>query len=225
MPVGAVAGIAGIGGVASAVIGSSAAKKAAKAQEKAAGKASDVTLQMYEQTREDLAPYAGTGGHALMSIADMYGLPTAKNPQGGQPFSESTLAAFRNSPDYIVARDEGIRARDYSAAAKGNLLSGGQEKRLAEFGSDLGNLKFQQYMDRLYSLAGMGQNAAAGQGQAATNAGSSLARLALDQGESQASGTVGSANAITSGINGLTSNLAYLAARNPSAYKQPTSIY
>lgn len=180
---------------------------------------------MYEQTREDLSPYAGTGGSALRSIADMYGLPTPTNPTGGQAFSNSALAAFRNSPDYQVALQEGIRARDLSAASRGNLLSGGQEKRLAQYGSELANLKFGQYMDRLYSLAGMGQNAAAGQGAAATNAGSSLARLALDRGESEASGTVGGANALTSGINGITSNLAYLAMRNPSAYRSTPSIY
>jgi hypothetical protein len=174
---------------------------------------------MYEQTREDLQPYAGTGGHALTSIADMYGLPNPKNPAGGQAFSDSALAAFRNSPDYQVALKEGVRARDLSAAAKGNLLSGGQEKRLAEYGSDLASMKFGQYMNRLYDLAGMGQKAAAGQGAAAGRTGSALADLALDAGESRASGSVGSANAITGGINGITSNLAYLALRNPSAYR------
>lgn len=225
MPVGAVVGgISAAAGIGSAVIGASSAKKAAKAQGKAADKASATTLQMYEQTRQDLQPYAGTGGQALTSIADMYGLPTVKNPAGGQAFSESSLAAFRNSPDYQVALKEGIRARDNSATAKGNLLSGGQEKRLAEYGAELGSLKFGQYMDRLYQLAGMGQRAAAGQGAAATDTGSSLARLALDAGESQAAGYVGAGNAIANGINGAGSNLAYLAMRNPSAYRQP-SIY
>ena len=223
MPVGAVIGAAGVG---SALIGANAAKKAGKVQAKAASTASDTTLQMYEQTRADLAPYAGTGGSALTSIANMYGLPTADHPGGGQAFDTSALEAFRRSPDYQVALKEGVRARDLSAASRGNLLSGGQEKRLAEFGSDLGDLKFGQYMDRLYKLAGMGQNAAAGQGGAAANAGSSLANLALSRGEAEAAGTVGSANAIAGGINGIGSNLAYLAARNPSAYRTPSaSLY
>ena len=216
MPVGA---ITAIGTVGSTLIAASAAKKAAKAQSRAAGTASDVTLKMYEQTRKDLQPYAGTGGSALTSIADMYGLPSTKTPAGGKAFSDSSLEAFRNSPDYKVALQEGIRARDLSAASKGNLLSGGQEKRIAEYGSDLANMKFGQYMNRLYDLAGMGQNAAAGQGAAAGRTGSALADLALNAGESKASGIVGGANAITDGINGATSNLAYLARRNPSAYR------
>lgn len=218
MPVGAVLGA----GALSAGAGIYSANKAAKAQEKASKKASDTTLQMYEQTREDLQPYAATGGSSLNSIAAMYGLPTKDNPTGGQAFSDSALEAFRNSPDYQVALKEGIRARDLSAASKGNLLSGGQEKRIAEYGSELASLKFGQYMDKLFKLSGMGQNAAAGQGAAAQSAGSSLANLALGTGEAQASGYVGAGNAISDAASGLGSNLAYIAMRkNPSAYATP----
>lgn len=219
MPAGAVIGA--VAGVGSALIGASSASKAAKAQEKAANKASDTTLKMYEQTRADLQPYAATGGSSLDSIAAMYGLPTKANPAGGDAFSESSLEAFRNSPDYKVALQEGIRARDLSAASKGNLLSGGQEKRIAEYGSELASQKFGQYMDRLFKLSGMGQNAAAGQGVAAQSAGSSLSDLALKSGEAQASGAVGVGNALSTGITGLGSNLAYYAQRNPSAYSTP----
>lgn len=212
MPVGAILGAGAI----SAGAGVYSANKAASAQKKAANKASDTTLAMYEQTRADLQPYAGTGGTGLKSIADMYGL----NP-GGEAFNDSSLEAFRKSPDYQVALKEGIRARDLSAASKGNLLSGGQEKRIAEYGSELASQKFGQYMDRLFRLAGMGQNAAAGQGAAAQNAGSSLSQLALGAGEAQASGAVASGNAISDAANGIGSNLAFYAMRNPSAYKSP----
>lgn len=215
MPVGAVIGA----GVLSAGAGVYSANKAASAQEKASKKATDTTLKMYEQTRADLQPYASTGGSSLDSIAAMYGLPSKANPAGGEAFSESSLEAFRNSPDYQVALKEGIRARDLSAASKGNLLSGGQEKRIAEYGSELASLKFSQYMDKLFKLSGMGQNAAAGQGAAATNAGSSLSQLELAKGEAAASGAVGTGNALSEGLTGLGSNLAYYAMRNPSAYK------
>ena len=144
MPVGAVLGAGAI----SAGAGVFSASKAAKAQKKASDTASATTLAMYEQTREDLQPYAATGGSSLDSIAAMYGLPSKANPTGGQAFSDSALEAFRRSPDYQVALKEGIRARDLSAASKGNLLSGGQEKRIAEYGSELASLKFGQYMDR-----------------------------------------------------------------------------
>ncbi len=213
MPTGAVLGA----GVISGAAGIYSANKAASAQEKAAKKASNTTMEMYRQTRADLQPYASTGGAGLDSIAAMYGL----KPGGGEAFSDSSLEAFRRSPDYQVALKEGIRARDLSAASKGNLLSGGQERRVAEYGSELASLKFGEYMDRLFKISGMGQNAAAGQGAAATNAGSSLANLALGRGEAQASGYVGAGNAISSAANGVGSNLAYIAMRNPTAYKAP----
>lgn len=219
MPTGAVIGATSL---ISAGAGIYSANKASKAQEKASKSATDTTLKMYEQTRADLQPYAQTGGAGLDSIAAMYGMPSRANPAGGQAFSDSSLEAFRRSPDYQVALKEGIRARDLSAASKGNLLSGGQEKRIAEYGSELASLKFGEYMDRLFKLSGMGQNAAAGQGAAAQSAGSSLSQLALGTGEAQASGYVGAGNAISDAASGLGSNLAYIAMRkNPSAYPTP----
>jgi hypothetical protein len=219
LPVGAVVGaVTAVAGVGSALIGAKAAKDASQAQAKAAGTASDTTMKMYQQTRADLQPYAGTGKDAMTSIAEMYGLPTAAHPNGGQAFNPAVLENFTNSPDYQVALREGIRARDLSAASRGNLLSGGQIKASENYGSDLASLKFGEYMDRLYKLAGMGQNAAAGQGAAATQAGSSLSDLALKSGEAKAAGDVGVGNALSSGLTGLGTNLAYYAMKNPSAY-------
>src|SRR5215208_5923814 len=135
MPIGAAVGGAVVTGAAS-IFGSS---KAADAQKDAAKAASKVQKQMYEQGRKDLAPYRETGQSALYSLADMYGLPTPSNPKGGQAFSESSLAAFRNSPDYQVAMKEGIGAFDKSAAANGMLLSGGAVREVTELCADIGS--------------------------------------------------------------------------------------
>ena len=224
MPIAAAIGISAIAGVGSALIGSNAAKDAAKTQGKAADKAIALQREMYETSRSDLQPWAGTGGAANSSIAAMYGLPTATNPQGGQAFSESALAAFRNSPDYQVSLKEGIRAQDLSAASKGNLLSGGQRKAVADYASDLSSMKFGQYMDNLFKISGMGQNAAAGQGSAAMQTGSNISNNIISAGDASAAGQVGSANAWSGALGGIGSNLAYLAMRNPSAYGNP-SIY
>ena len=104
---------------ASALISSSASKSAADAQTAAADKAQKTQLDMYNQTRQDLQPYNETGKAALSNLADLYGLPTPTNPNGGQPFNDSALTAFRNSPDYQVAFKEGLRGVDQSAAARG----------------------------------------------------------------------------------------------------------
>jgi hypothetical protein len=71
MPVGAT--IAAVGGAASAGIGALGAKSAAKTQAKAAQQASDVQLQMFGQTRADLAPFRSYGEGALSPLAKLLG--------------------------------------------------------------------------------------------------------------------------------------------------------
>lgn len=216
MPVGAVIGaVAGIG---SAVIGANSAKKAAKAQAKAAKQAAAVQERMYEQTREDLSPYRTTGEQYAYSLADMFGFKTPNNPDGSKPFAEKTWEAFKDTPYYRVPYQEGVDAIDSSAAARGNLLSTGHLKRIGEFAGNFASKQFGSYLDRLYQLAGMGQNSAAQTATASMNNGSNQARAAMDVGEAKASGIVGMGNAIGEGIKGLGENLSYLTMKPTAGY-------
>lgn len=74
MPTGAAIGIGTLG---SAAVGASAAKSAAKTQSKAARDAADLQLQMFGQTREDLAPYRDFGSGALPALDRLLGLSSA----------------------------------------------------------------------------------------------------------------------------------------------------
>jgi hypothetical protein len=205
LPAGAILGAAVIGGGAS-IFGAS---KAAKAQKKAAKSGIKSQEKMLETARSDLAPYRETGQSALFSLADMYGLERPGS-EGGEAFSDSALEAFRMSPDYQVAMKEGVRASDMSAAAQGNLKSGGQIREITELGSDLGSRYFGSYLDRLAKLAGLGQNSAAGSASHAMNAGSNLSNLQLAKGEAQASGIVGMTNAFTKTLDtGLDNYMTY----------------
>ena len=60
--------------VASSVIGSKSASKAAKAQTSAANKANATELEMYNQSRADLAPYRETGALANTKLSALMGL-------------------------------------------------------------------------------------------------------------------------------------------------------
>jgi hypothetical protein len=199
MPIGAAIGGAVVTGAAS-IFG---AKKTADAQKDAAKKASKQQEKQYQQARTDLAPYRETGNSALYSLADMYGLPTPSNPQGGQAFSESSLAAFRNSPDYQVAMKEGIGAFDKSAAANGMLLSGGQVREVTELGADIGSRYFGSYLDRLSSMARMGQSSAAGSADMSMAHGSNLAKTSMAAGEAKGAGIMG----MTQGFNNMVGSL------------------
>lgn len=69
---GAVAGV--VGSVAGGLISSRGAKKAADAQASAADRQLQLQREMYEQQREDQAPWRNVGGNALNQLAMMLGI-------------------------------------------------------------------------------------------------------------------------------------------------------
>lgn len=216
MPIGAVIGaVAGIG---SAVIGASSANKASKAQTKSANQAQALQKEMYEQTREDLEPYRSTGEQYAYSLADMFGFKTPNNPDGSTPFAQKAWENFKETPYYTVPYKEGMSAIDHSAAARGNLLSTGHLKRIGEFAGNFASRQFGSYLDRLYQLAGMGQNAAGQTASASMATGNAQAQSALAAGEAKAAGIVGTGNAISQGVSSLGENLAYLTMQPTTGY-------
>lgn len=222
MPIGAIIGpaLGAAGAIGGALISADASSRAADAQQAAAREATAARREMYDQTRTDLAPYRGLGEGATYSLADLYGLPTPSNPNGGQPFGQDAIRAFESSPDYQFALDQGIKARDRSAAAKGRLLSGGQIKAITDYGQGLATQNFGNYANRLMDLARLGETAGAQTGSYATQTGQGLASDALAGGEAAASGIVGQANAINTGLGQISdiSNF-YAGLSNPSSYQ------
>jgi hypothetical protein len=177
-----------------------AAKDAASVQAQAAARAAKIQWKMFKTTRRGLAPFAKTGKQALGSLARLYGL----RGEGGY---RKGIEQFYKGPDYQVALREGVKAIDSSAAARGGLLSGANLKAVTNYGSDLASQKFGAYIDRLQHLAGLGENAAAGTGNAALSTGRGVGSSFLDIGEAQASGIVGSGNAMATGISDFGNNL------------------
>lgn len=229
----------------SAVIGGLAADKAADAQEGAASSANALQKYMYEQGRQDQAPYRQAGYGALDQLASLYGISTGNhegsfdpgwylrrykdvaadpyyrnNPyqhwqdhgqKEGREFTGTTqhredgvgtgFDAFYDSPDYRFALEEGNKALDRSAASRGRLFSGAQMKGLSRYNQGMASQQFNNYANRLASIAGIGQTAtnqtnALGQNYA-TNAGNAL----QNAGAARASGYAGAANAVTGAIN------------------------
>ena len=178
---------------------SSAAKKASETQADSAQAALDQQRAMYESTRGDLAPYREAGGQGLTSLT---GLLTAGPGE------------FTTSPGYQFRLDEGRKALEKSAAARGTLLTGGTLKGMERYAQGVASDEYQRFLDRYNtrvgqwgSLAGMGQNAAAQQGASNTAFGNAASGLLTDQGNVRAAGTVGSANAWNGAIS-QASNLA-----------------
>jgi hypothetical protein len=132
---------------------------------------------------------------------------------------------FMETPGYTFRFDEGIRARDRSAAARGSLRGGGYGRELTRYGQGIASEEFTNYANRLAGLAGMGQGAttssatlggaAAGNisnalmtgaaGQANTLMGGARAQgsAIMAAGTARASGYAGAANAIGGGMQNL----------------------
>ena len=109
---------------------------------------------------------------------------------------------FFASPDYNFRQQEGARAIDRSAAARGGALSGSAVRAQTGYASDLASSEYGNYVNRLLSLAGLGQTATTqtiGAGAAyANNAGG----LLQAQGDARASGVLGQANSVSGALNG-----------------------
>lgn len=90
----AIAGSA-VAGLAGSAMSSSAASKAGKQQADAANRASDMQKEMYDQTREDLAPYRAMGGDASNILRQIFGLGGGAPAAGYAPASgaQNPLAA------------------------------------------------------------------------------------------------------------------------------------
>jgi hypothetical protein len=218
--------------VGSSLLGSRTAKKAGETQAAAASEAADVQKQiadqqvalqreMFQQMREDQAPYRTAGYNALAEMQR-----TAGNVPGAFRFGAGDYQA---DPGYAFRLAEGQKALDRQAAARGGLISGGALRAAQRFGQEMGSQEFgnaynraltgynaevareNQLYNRQAALSGIGQTATNLIGQAgqnyATGAGNVLGTYGTNVGNlmtggaaAQAAGQVGAVNALTGGL-------------------------
>ena len=199
------------------VIGAVGSGAAASTEAKAANSATANTKAMFNQVQANEQPYINTGTAATYSLAELYGLPTPSNPNGGQPFNQASINSFTNSPGYQFEKQQGIDAIDAQAAAQNQLLSGNTLKAIADYSSGLASQNFNSYADRLMALGNQGEGAAAHQATASGNASNSIAGTIQNAGTASANGIAGATNNVLGGFNQGINN--YIQAVGPqSAY-------
>jgi hypothetical protein len=182
----AVIGGAVIAGGASVVAGN----KAAGAQERASQNATEEQQREFDIAYQTQAPYRAVGGEALNKLAALYGLPQTDaqgNPIG--PARAPDYSAFTNSPDYQFARQQGIRGVTQNAA--------------------LASQNYNNYTNRLASLAGIGQTSATNIGNQAIATGQGISANMLAAGNARASGIQNSASGFNNAVQGGLSNYLY----------------
>lgn len=241
------AAVAAAGAVASAGASAYAGSKSAKAQKKAANAAASNEREMFETTREDnqkyydqgredvnanfglatqgLVPYANQGAAATSRMSALAGLNG----------SEAMTSALQQDPGYQFRMSQGVNALDRSAAARGMLQSGAQQKALLGYGQGLASSELQNAFSRVGAVQGNAQQAAGALANLYQNQGTTLSNLAVRQssqnqalsqntsnalgqysmasGNAQAAGYQNMGNSINAGIqNGLTS---YMMSQQP----------
>jgi hypothetical protein len=207
----AILGAAAVGAV-GAGMQASAAKKAAGMQAAAADRAMQQEREMYEQGREDLAPYRETGYTALQDI-------TKRMPLFTSQFGDEQMAQYLD-PSMEFRRKLGEQSTARMLNVGGGAISGNTLRGLEDYGQGLASTEYGNAFNRfqnertniyntLANIAGMGQGAVntgvgAGQTFAANQTG-----LLTGQAAAQAAGQVGAANAY-SGALGNAGNMMYL---------------
>jgi hypothetical protein len=138
---------------------------------------------------------------------DTYGFTRLDNSNPGTDRTNA-LTDFQVSPGYQFRVDQGVKALDRSAAAKGGLFSGAQGKAITDYGQNQGSQEWGNYISQLMGLSGLGAgvtNATTGADTSATNIGNSLA---MQGAMGQASSYSNAANALANGISNAGKSLA-----------------
>ena len=146
----------------------------------AADKASAAQAAALAQARADLEPWRTQGQNALMVTSNLAG---ANGPQA----ATTAMGDFYTSPGYQWRLDEGMRAVDAGAAARGMLRSGSTLKAEQAFAQGLASDEFSQYYARLNALSKQGLDAAGGSANAELKTGEGIAQTDLSAGGAQAS--------------------------------------
>jgi hypothetical protein len=191
------------GGIVNGVVQGNAAHDAADKQAQAARDSNALQERMYNQTRDDQEPWRIAGGRALSDL-------------GNSDFQKDfTLNDFQQDPGYQFRMDQGQKALERSAAAKGGLMNGGTMKALAEYGQGFASNEYNnaynrfnsdrdRRFNRLSSLAGIGQTANSQLGAAGSNYAGNVGNTLMSNANAQGAAGMASANAWGGGIsNGL----------------------
>lgn len=227
-----IAGLASAGaGIASAVVGSNAATTAAGEQEQSAQNALNFQQQVFGQEQANEAPYLGAGDQSISTLMADIGNGTY-GPGSIPSFSAPTLAQAQQYPGYQFTQQQGDKGILEGAGAAGGAISGGTLKSLDQYNTNLANTTYgtiynqalstyganleaqgQQY-SQLLAPAQLGASAATSANTAENATAQNVGSLMTQLGNAQAAGTVGSANAISSGLTGATNSISQTALLN-----------
>lgn len=185
-----------IGKITGADSAARAAESAGRTQAASAQAGIDEQRRQFDALQAIMQPFVQAGTGALTGYQDLLGM----NGQGTQAAAIDTL---RQSPQFGALQRSGHEAILQNASATGGLRGGNVQSALAQFDPALLSALIDQQYSRLGGLAGLGQNAAAGVGNAGLISGNSVSNLLQQQGAARAGGQIAQGNVARTGFGDL----------------------
>lgn len=241
----AIGGIAaGVGAVGGAYISSQGAKSAANTQAAAANNATQLQQQEWQQAQTNFQPYLNLGNAAINPLLTAMGYNATQNSDGTYSingvdssnilqqrygnFTAPTAADAQNTPGYQFTLNQGLKATQNSAAARGLGTSGAALKGASTYATgladstynDVYNRALQAYsanantfntnynsaannVNRLQGLVSNGQNAAGNFASTGNQASANIGNTMTSGANAIAAGTVGSSNALSGALGSM----------------------
>ena len=205
---GITAGASLLGGAAAARGVSQAAETGAAAADRTAA----LQKEMFDLQMKGQEPFRQAGLTGQNRLMELLGLGGNAGAAGyGKYGRDFGMSDFQADPGYAFRLSEGQKALDRQAAARGGLISGGALKAAQRYGQEMGSQEFTNAFNRyqierearlrpLQSLTGMSQTTAQQLGSAGQNMASNVGDAMGSAAAARASGYVGQANALTSGL-------------------------
>jgi hypothetical protein len=168
-------------------------------QADATGEAARLQYQQYQDTVQRQKPFYDVGVNALPELVQ------------ASKYQNFGMDQFKADPGYAFRLSEGQQALDRSAAARGGLISGGALKAATRYGQNMGSQEYTNAFNRyqaerqarlapLQAMTGMSQTTANQVSNAGQNMATSVGNDITGGAAARASGYVGQANALTSGL-------------------------
>lgn len=180
--------VAGVGGIASSVIGAGAAKSAGQAQESAAMAGVAEQRAAREDLVRRLQPYAAVGGPALQAQMAALGL-------SGPEAQAEYVKQQEQSPIFQALARQQEEAILQNASATGGLRGGNVQGALAQFRPALLNQFLERQYTNLGGITSLGQQSAAGIGTAGMQTAGAIGDLLGQAGQAKAGAALGAGQA------------------------------
>jgi hypothetical protein len=165
-----------------------------------------------------LAPQGGQGYGSAGSPAQYYVNGQAFGSQAeAQAYADGQTydyQGFQETPGYQFQMDEGQKAIERAAAARGLRLSSGTLKEADRYSQGLASQEYGNYYNRLAGLAGVGQSATNTSVNLGQNYANQASNSLMASGNAQASGYQGQ----NSALQGTMNNLSTIAGMNQAGY-------